>query len=539
MEPVKRFGVVGFFVAACLLASQPAFPQGATITLLHVNDTHSHLDATGPKDARLDGTTGGMAKAAAVIGAERASAGPDVLLLHAGDAFHGDFFFNRYFGIPELRMMKELGFDAMTVGNHEFDLGPDLLAWSLANAYGADTLPLLSANLDLSRKPELGAWIRSRVLKEVGGVRIGIFGMTVPGVPTTNSGEVTILGADNVALLFGIAGQEAATLRGMGAEIVICLSHLGFLYDRAMASNVPGIDLVVGGHDHYRLEQPLPVPNPSGGRTLVLQAGFHYLDVGRLRFTVEDGALRMEDYALIPVDAAVPPAPGIQEAVDQLKAGIVTTYGDVYRTVLATAERDLGTGTDPEKDKRDSAMGNLITDAMRNRTGTDVAITANGLISEGIAAGPIVGADLFRPVSYGYDPETGLGLKLATFDTRGSELVEGLEIGLAYLGISEDFFLQLSGMRFRYDSTRPAGNRVLPGSVHVGGRKLDPAAIYSVTVNEGLAMLLPAMGIEVSNLRLLPDLEYIVLRDYVARLGTVGTGSQGRIRDEGTKPGGR
>ena len=104
------------------LAARPA-----TITLLHVNDTHSHLDAWGPKDRHLDGTLGGMAKAASVIAAVRATE-PNVLLLHAGDVFHGDLFFNEYFGVPELQLMKQLGFDAMAVGNHEFDFGPDVLA---------------------------------------------------------------------------------------------------------------------------------------------------------------------------------------------------------------------------------------------------------------------------------------------------------------------------------------------------------------------------------------------------------------------------
>jgi 5'-nucleotidase len=525
------------FVVACLLATQPAIAQGTEITLLHVNDTHSHLDATGPKDAALNGTRGGLAKAAALIGMQRAAAGPNVLLLHAGDVFHGDFFFNRYFGIPEFRMMRQIGFDAMTVGNHEFDLGPDLLAYSLSEAYGGDTLPLLSSNLDLSGKPVLATWIRHSLLKEVGGVKVGIFGMTVPGIPTTNSGDVKILGADNVALLLGIAGREVSALRAAGADVVIFLSHLGYLYDRAVAANVPGIDIVVGGHDHYRFEQPVRIAHPSGGQTLIVQAGEHYLDVGRLRFSVDNGAVAMTDYALLPVDETVPPAPGLQEVVDSLKAGIVAQYGDVYREVLATAEKDLGTDSDPAKRKRDTAMGNLITDSMRDRTGTDVAITANGLISEGIVAGPIVGADLFRPVSYGYDPDTGLGLKLATFDIAGAELVKGLEIGLAWLGINEDFFLQVSGMRFRYDSTRPPGARVLLDTVHIGGKPIDPYGSYSVTVNEGLAMLLPAMGLAVTNLSPLPELEYVVLRDYVSALGTVGTGSQGRIMDVGNNPG--
>ena len=109
---------------------------------------HSHLDATGPKDAKLDGTTGGMVKAASIIGRIKATE-PNTLLLRAGDAFHGSLFFQSTFGVAELQLMHGLGFDAMAVGNHEFDLGPDTLAYVLSTAFpvGQPGMPLLSANM--------------------------------------------------------------------------------------------------------------------------------------------------------------------------------------------------------------------------------------------------------------------------------------------------------------------------------------------------------------------------------------------------------
>lgn len=514
------------WLATCpVLAASPV-----TVTLLHVNDTHSHLDAWGPKDRHLEGTIGGMAKAASVI-AEVRSHEPNVLLLHAGDVFHGDLFFNKYFGVPELQLMQQLGFDAMAVGNHEFDFGPDVLAGSLATAYGDGTLPLLSANLDLTGYPALAAWIRPNMIKDVGGVRIGIFGMTVPDDVMNMPAPVVILGAGDPAVLMGIAAQQVGELRSAGADIVICLSHLGVLYDRALAANLPGIDIIVGGHDHYAFERPQVVANPEGKPTLILQAGADYEYVGRLRFTVEGGAVKVSSYRLLPVDEDVRPMTQVQNVVDDLKLGIVASYGDVYNLTLATAVRDLETTTDPDRPERDSAMGDLITDALRAKTGTDIALTANGLISEGIFRGPIVGVDVFRPVSYGYDPATGLGLKIATFRITGAELVAGLEIGLAYLGINEDFFMQVSGMSFVYDPRAAAGTRVLPASVRVHGRRIDPGQTYSVTVNEGIAALLPIMGVEVSDLQLLPDLEYDVLKEYVVALHRVKVRPEGRIVD--------
>ncbi len=532
VRPRRVVSCLGLAIAAMAwLGICPALEaRPAMITLLHVNDTHSHLDAWGPKDRHLEGTVGGMAKAASVIAAVRASE-PNVLLLHAGDVFHGDLFFNQYFGVPELQLMKELGFDAMAVGNHEFDFGPEVLAGSLAAAYGAGTLPLLSANLDLSGYQELATWIRPSMIKEVGGVRIGIFGMTVPDDVMNSPAPVVILGAGDPGLLMLIAAQQVTQLRTSGAEVVICLSHLGVLYDRALAANVPGIDIIVGGHDHYVFEQPEVVTNPEKKPTLILQAGSHYEYVGRLRFTVDTGAVKVMSYRLLPVDERVRPLPQVQGVVDELKRGIVARYGDVYELKLATAVRDLEMVTDPDRPERDSAMGDLITDAMRAKTGTDIAITANGLISEGIFKGSIVGIDLLRPVSYGYDQATGLGLKIATFRIAGAELIRSLETGLAYLGVNEDFFLQVSGMSFAYDPRAEAFARILPGSVRVHGQPLNPHRTYSVTVNEGIAALLPMMGVEVSELQMLPDLEYDVLKDHVVSLHRVDVTPEGRIVD--------
>jgi 5'-nucleotidase len=428
--------------------------------------------------------------------------------------------------------MKHLGFDSMAVGNHEFGFGTEVLEFAIGTAFGGETLPLLSANLDMSGYPVLETWIKPSMLKTVGGVSVGIFGMTQPDDVTNMPDPVVILGKyPDTATLLGIAGAMVAQLRGAGAEVVICLSHLGVLYDQALAANVPGIDINVGGHDHYVFAQPLVVTNTGGTPTLILQAGNHYRYVGKMRFTVEDGAVKVLDYTLVEVDKKVSPLPEVQTVVDELKAGILQMYGDVYGTVLARATRDLDMNTNPRQPRRDSPMGNLITDALRDLTGTDIAITANGLISEGIFRGPIVGADVFRAVSYGYDQATGLGFKTATFDITGLELVKALETTLAYLGVNEDFFLQVSGMSFAYDAGAPVGSRVVLSSIRVRGQPLDPFATYTATVNEGIAALIPLMGVQVTNLQLLDDLEYNVVKDFIIGLGRVNYHSEGRILD--------
>lgn len=526
----RRAWLTTVFAAVLLLCGTMLAAQ--TITLLHVNDTHSHLDRTGPKDANLDGTMGGIAKAATVIGTTRA-AEPNLLVLHAGDVFHGDLLFNQYFGVPEFMMMQQLGFDAMAVGNHEFDYGPDPLAYALSQAYGAGTLPLLSANLDTSAYPALDTWIKTSTIKTVAGVKVGIFGMTVPNVPTSMPDPVVILGGDDPTVLMQIAGHTAGVLRAQGAQVVIMLSHLGYVYDQAVATNVPGIDIIVGGHDHYLFQQPHAFTNPLGKTVYIVQAGCQYQAIGKMHFTYASGGVTINDYAIIPLDQTIPDAPTVAATVAYLKQGVVQRYGDVYHTVVATATHTLSNYYDPTTTRRDTAMGNLITDAMRDATGTDIAITANGLISEGITAGPVVGADIFRPVSYGYDQATGLGLNLATFKITGEQLMLGLAIGLQYVPYNEDIVIQTSGLKYNYDSRKEPLYRLKPNSVMIHGQPVKPFKKYTVTTNSGVAMLIPKMGIVVTDLQILPTLEYNALKAYIQKKGTIDVQSKVRIKDVG------
>ena len=504
------------------------FAQGTEITILHVSDTHSHLDATGPKDVNLEGTLGGISKAATVIGMVRVTE-PNVLLLHAGDFCVGDLFYNMYFGVPELQLMKQLDFDAMTVGNHEFDFGPEVLSGVLDEGFSGGSFPVLSANLDMSGYPILENWITPYTIKNVNGVKVGIFGLTIPD-PMNNPSPV-IVEED----LVPIALQTIADLHNNGADVIIMLSHLGIMYDQLIASNVSGIDFIIGGHDHYVFQQPVVVTNPSNKLTRIVHAGSYYMYVGKLKFTFENGNVVYNSYEILPVDELVPEVPEIQAVVDYLKLGIVGQYGDVYHTVLGTATEELSKEVNPASPYKDTPLGNLITDAYRNKTNTQIGITANGLISEKIYQGPIVGADVFRAASYGFDEETGLGFKLASFDIQGFELLKGLEIGLAQVEMNEDYFLQVSGMKFDYNVNKPIGHRINFGSIRINDKPFIPVMSYSVTVNAGLLGLLMQLGVNVQNINMTDFLEYTSIKDYIVQLSNVNYTSEGRIVDKSVK----
>jgi len=535
LKHVLRTAVRGMAALAVLGWSATGFAGSTTITLLHVNDSHSHLDAFGPKDAKLNGTLGGIAKVATIVENER-SREDNVLLLHAGDAFEGDICYNALLGIPvvaDLTFMGALQFDAMAVGNHEFDGGPDFLDQVLSNSFILGDVPLLSANLDFSgcgidaECSDLGTTIVPHLIKEYGDVKVGIFGLTVPDNAATDPSPV-VIESDFV----GIAQAQADALRADGADVVVLLSHLGFAKDEEVAGSVTGIDFIIGGHDHFLFKKPVAVTNPDEKTTLVFQAGWHYLDIGKLTFTVTDGVVHVDKYQMLPVDATVAPDPTFQEIVDSLKAEIVDGYSeDFYGTPLGRATADIDFTRSPSSPARDSGMGNLVTDAYRAATGTPIGITANGWISERIWAGPIVGADVFHAVSYGFDPSTGLGFNLVTADMTGLDLLTVLEYTLYASDSDPDFFLQMSGLTFQYDSRNAPGERVILSSVRIDGQPIGPTTAYSVTVNEGSYALVGLLGITPTNVSGPIEPEYVAVRDYIQSLGKVRYASEGRIQD--------
>jgi len=530
MKHLLRIRTIVYSLTLLLCVTTLVFPQGTTITLLHVNDTHSHIDGFGPKDQDLNGTLGGIARAATIIGTVKATE-PNVLLLHGGDLFQGDPLFNKYFGVPELQIMAQLGFDAMAVGNHEFGYGPDALYGVLSTAFsGGPSFPLLSANVDMTSYPALMQWIQPSLIKVVGGVKIGIFGMTVPGDPMEMPAPVVI--RDNVV---EIAQQQATALRDSGAVVVIFLSHLGSYLDKIVGTSVMGIDFIIGAHDHYLFNQPIVLTNPAAKQTLLFQAGQFYEHMGKLHFTVDNGTITVNDYTMLALDASVPPEPTTQGIVDYLKEGIVAQFGDLYHTVVGRAMHDLEKRFDTSSPLRDTPLGNLVTDAFRLKGRTDIGFTANGLISEKIYAGPIVGADVFRAMSYGYDTATGLGFKLATFNIRGSELLHGLELSLSQLEVGDDLCPQVSGMSFEYDASKPVGQRVVESSVKIGCRSLNPRRTYSITSNSGLPQMLAMMGITIQDMKELPSFEFQVVRDYIGRLRRVDYRAEGRIWDKSVR----
>lgn len=253
------------------------------ITVLHTNDVHSHIDPFPASHARFP-NMGGVSRRAALIASIRKE-NPNTLLLDAGDIFQGTPYFNFYGGELEFRLMSQMGYDAATLGNHDFDNGLSGLLAQLPHA----GFSFVSANYDFANT-ELEGYFKPYIILERGGVRIGIFGLGIrleglvdPGL----YGETRYL--DPVEITQDIVGELR---KNHGCELVICLSHLGYRYrdperhsDVWLARKTEGIDLIIGGHTHTFMEAADVLPNRAGDPVLIHQVGCYGLRLGRVDFT--------------------------------------------------------------------------------------------------------------------------------------------------------------------------------------------------------------------------------------------------------------
>lgn len=255
------------------------------ITILHTNDMHSRIEPF-PNDGRKNGGLGGMARRAALIKQIRAKE-PNVLLFDAGDIVQGTPYFNFFGGEVELKLMSQMGYDAATLGNHDFDNSIAGLEAMLPFA----KFPYLIANYDFSGEAGLKNAFQPYKIFEKQGIRIGVFGL---GIELKGLVLDKHFGATKYIDPVGVAKEMVQTLKSKNCEIIVCLSHLGFKYenepkisDVVLAQKVEGIDLIIGGHTHTFLDTPEKVIHANGHTTLINQVGWAGIRLGRVDFILD------------------------------------------------------------------------------------------------------------------------------------------------------------------------------------------------------------------------------------------------------------
>ncbi len=286
-------------------AEGPAAASGR-ITLLHTNDTHSHIEPFGPGNGAISGL-GGMARRATLVRQLRQQLGP-VLLLDAGDTFQGTPYFNRYKGRLDYQLMRMVGYDAGTLGNHDFDNGVGMLVEAMEAMEGLKhpnpPFPFVNCNFDCKGAPALGKRIRPYLIREFPGIRVGLTGVGVAfaGLVAPKNHE-GVTWRDPYESLNPIVKRLREVEK---VDLVVVLSHLGYNTngsapdDLHLPGQVPGIDAIIGGHSHTFLETPTKVAQAQG-ETLVFQVGFGGVNLGRMDFAVARGAVRAASGAAMPV----------------------------------------------------------------------------------------------------------------------------------------------------------------------------------------------------------------------------------------------
>lgn len=449
-----------FCILLLTLCLAPSLARGAStpVTVLYTTDTHGYIEP-GPNTIGL-GTIAAIRKSI-----------PGSILLDAGDFLFGAPLTLIDKGKSVLALMRQAGYTAAAIGNHEFSQGREAFyERNRESMEGPNPLPMLSANiLGADGAPLFQPWTRAMV----GDVSLCVFGLTTPLTRTLASSydAASLTIAD--PLTTGAA--MAATLRASGCDIVLALTHLGSTDNLpatslALAANTPGLDAVIDGHSHRRFARLEP------GATPVVSSGAHGKAIGKLVFTVDTRTgkiLGVENTFLRPKDvAAIPPDPALAKAVSDFSEAVNREFA----SVVATSPTPLAADR-PLMRTRELPLGSLAADALRAAHGDDIAIINGGAIREGLPAGNITRKDILWAFPFNN--------RVVSLSVTGRELLAILERGFARLPAENGGFPQISGFSVVVDASAPKGKRVR--SVLVNGKPLDNDMRYTLATNDYMA----------------------------------------------------
>lgn len=472
---LHRRALAGIPLSALLAAPalRPARAQTASrVALLHLNDFHSrHEPITASAAACQPGQPcfAGAARMATAISEAREAAraeGRPALLLEAGDAFLGSLFFTHHEGLAEAAVQRGWGVQGFALGNHEFDRGPEVLSRYIA----AVNFPVLCANLDATAEPALAGRVLPTVAFRNGAARLVVVGLVTTDTPAISSPGPRLRFTDPAE-----ATERAVwAARREGPATIVVLSHLGLGADRRLAAQVPGIDVILGGHSHSLIAPPVVLEGPDRPVLIVQSGAFGRwlgrldLDLGAEGRVTDPAQLMRELTADIAEDARM--AALVRELAAPLEA--------LRRQVVGRLPRELGlegcrTGPCP--------LGGLVAEAMRRAAGAEIGWQNAGGLRTALPAGEVTLGDVMTTLPFSNT--------VARLTLRGDAVRRALENGASLLPVPAARFPQLAGLRFRADPSLPPGQRVLEVEVEEAPgewRPLDPARAYRIATNNFL-----------------------------------------------------
>jgi 5'-nucleotidase / UDP-sugar diphosphatase len=468
----KTLSVLVLFLLLLNLRAQTA----QKIVILHTNDIHSRLIGYAPESNYTpltlndDKTIGGFARIGTIIKNEEKSNPGITLVLDAGDFLMGTLFqeLEPTTGF-QLRLMKTMGYDVVCIGNHEFDFGNEKLADIVSSAAKRGEIPrVLLGNAvfdmkdpgdDAIEKLFNSGTIGRKYTMEKNGLKIGFFSL-MGKVADENAAYAPPLKFSNQVRS---ARKLVGELKYENCDIIICLSHSGVNIDKngqwagedvKLAKKVKGIDVIISGHTHTKLEKPIMVNG-----TPIVQAGEHGQYVGKLELTYDNGKVTMDNYSLLPVDDRIEGDPEINRLIEDQKTlvndEILKPIGMDYKKPVAESGfllecNDMG-------DVKGSNLGPLVADAIHSylnnhtRDGIDVSMVAVGVICDKIVPGILSAPDVFRIMMMGEGKDKVPGYPLSRIYLTGKELKSVLEVLQMAAKSEPDNYCYYSGIRVEYD----------------------------------------------------------------------------------------
>ena len=461
--------------STCALAlTASAAAADYSLTILHTNDFHARFEPISKYDSGCSAEDnaagecfGGTARLVTAVAEARARSNNSILV-DGGDQFQGTLFYTYYKGAMAAEFMNKLGYDGMTVGNHEFDDGPEVLAGFM------DTInfPILMSNADVSGEPLLAGKLAKSTIIERGGEKIGLIGLT-----PQNTDELASPG-DNVIFKDPSESVQAEVdaLTAEGVNKIIVLSHSGYGVDQEVAANTTGVDVIVGGHSNTLLSntnEDAVGPYPTMvGNTAILSAYAYGKFLGELNVTFDDeGNITEAVGEPILIDGQVAED---AETVARI-AELAVPLDEIRNKVVATSASTIDGNRDNCRVK-ECEMGNLVADAMLDRVadqGIQIAIANSGGLRASIDEGDVTMGEVLTVLPFQNT--------LSTFHVSGQTVVDALENGVSEIAEVAGRFPQVAGMTFTVTATAEVGARI--SDVMVAGAPIDLGATYGLVSN--------------------------------------------------------
>lgn len=467
MNKVIRYLILSLLlVLPCSFTAAAETPQqdnqeSVHLIILHTNDMHGRIL---PEDDR--GNAIGLPEIAAGVNVIRQHNAP-VLLLDAGDTFHGMPAINISKGMNMVKLLNAMGYDAMVPGNHDYNYGsPRLLELTKALNF-----PVLSANTADKATGKL--LFPDYTIIEKDGVKIGLFGITTPDTSRKTAPE----NVRSVKFTDAVTASKAMVKKLQGkADVIVAIMHVGVepassIISTDIAKAVPGIDVIIDGHSHTELPEGITV-----GTTLIAQTGYYDHRLGRVDIWLENGKITAKQAQLYTAANLQAIAPQSDAEIANMITAMDEENAPLFAQVIARSNQSLPNEYEIVR-SQETALGDLAADALRSTANSDIALVNGGSIRAALPEGDITMGDMMTIFPFGNTIK-----KVAM---TGGDITAALEHSISGYPDISGGFLQVSGIEFTFDPALPAGQRIT--SIKVNGRPLQADTVYTVAMNDFMA----------------------------------------------------